>query len=72
MSNKYVTADELENKFQREIRAIRRWERTKGFPPPVITASGAKNLWLREHIDAWEMSLAASWTPPEPQGREVG
>lgn len=67
VTGKYLTTSELEDRFKREVRSIRRWEKSKNFPPPVITGVGVENLWLREQVEQWEMSQAAKtgWAPQE-------
>lgn len=63
--HKYISKNELEQRFQRHIRTIRRWEKTRNFPPPVLQGVGAENLWLREQVELWEenLALATSWNP---------
>lgn len=58
--DRYITTTELEQRFRREIRSIRRWEETKNFPPAVIVGRGTENLWLRDQVHQWEMAQAQS------------
>lgn len=54
MTEKYMTTQELCQRFRRGARTIARWPETRGFPKPALKSVGAQNLYLAEDVERWE------------------
>lgn len=56
--DRYWTTSDLEERYGRKVRTLVDWQRTRGFPKPLIRGGhGAEHRWLVEDVIAWEESL---------------
>ncbi|WP_430750707.1 helix-turn-helix transcriptional regulator [Halomonas campaniensis] len=55
MQHQYVSTSQLCERYGRSSRTIYRWQRTIGFPKPLIPGgNGSESRWRESDIQAWE------------------
>ncbi|UTD55472.1 hypothetical protein [Halomonas sp. MS1] len=55
MQERYVSTSELCNRHDRSHNTLLRWQKSKGFPKPLIQGDhGAESSWRERDPKAWE------------------
>ncbi|KTG25439.1 hypothetical protein AWR38_01320 [Idiomarina sp. WRN-38] len=55
MSDQYVSTSQLCERYGRSRDTLLRWQKSKGFPKPVIQGGhGAESRWRESDVQAWE------------------